>query len=541
MLLNFSIFFSICLFLNFSISGYPKTFLPISANNYPAPIAKAYYYKLSLTINPAEKSISGSNLIFLEFLKNSSLISVDLSPLLNVLKVSDQDGKKTYNYSRDTSGKITIKTDSVNKTGKKLILKIEYSGIPQISKMPPWDGGFVWSTDSLGRVFAGVACEGPGASLWWPCIDRWDYEPDSMTMEYKVPADLRCISNGKLLKEEQTEHQWTSYTWKVSYPVNLYDISFYLGNFSHFTLPDSGFSAVIIPADFYVLDYNLERAKKHFRQVNDILKTFTELFGPYPFPEDGYALVEAPYWGMEHQSAVAYGNNYRNQVLGYDFIILHETAHEWWGNNVSANDHGNMWIHEAFATYSEFLFFEKIYGWDKAISYLNTQKSKIENKSPVQGPIWVNFHDYKDTDMYYKGAWMIHTLRSVIADDSLFFSMVVNMNLQYSKQVISREMVVNYIYLWTGINLGPFFSQYLDQIQPPVLEYKISRDKGKNLIFYRWKAIKGFEMPLDIRIKGVTKRIYPTGSWQSLETDQEVKEPDFDSDRFYIKTQKITR
>lgn len=479
------------------------------------------FYDLNLEINPATKRISGYNNIYLTATKPLKIIQIDLSTNYTVDSILIDNAP--VNFNRD-SGHIYIKPVSTIESGTKSIITFYYSGHPPEAKNPPWDGGFVWKNDSLQRPWIGVACEGLGASSWWPCKDTWSDEPDSMQTTFIVPRGIICISNGKKIKETNLESGKKKVTWKVHYPINAYNTTVYLGFYSHFSDTLVRSDGTILPLDYYVLDYNLAKAKMHFKQVPEILSEFENLFGKYPFQKDGYALAEAPYWGMEHQSAIAYGNNYQNNLLKYDYIIVHETAHEWWGNSITAKDHGLMWIHEAFATYSEALLVEKKYNLDVAVAYLFTQKPRILNERKLEGPLGVNFHDYTDTDMYFKGSWMLHTIRNIVNNDSLWFNLIKSFAIENRLKIIGRENVVSYFNNFTGMDLTAVFSQYLDNPKVPILVYTLKKVKRKTQITFHWEtSTPDLDMPVEVLVNDKPIRIFPNKSPKSITIDGKVK------------------
>lgn len=486
------------------------------------------YYDLQVAISPEQNSLSGVNYITGRAISKGNKIQMKLSQALSADSIFWGTSKTEFHHKGDIL-EITVKASL--QVGDEFYLSVFYHGTPVKAANPPWDGGMVWEKDSLNRHWAGVTCEGEGAKIWWPCKDEWSDEPDSMSMSFTVPSELALISNGRLIRKQDLGDGRTMHRWSVSYPINLYNVTFYLGNYRHFsdTLIVNG---LVLPLDFYVLDYNLQKAQAHFQQTKQILNTFQTLFGPYPFPQDGYALVEAPYWGMEHQSAVAYGNNYQNDVLGMDFIIIHETAHEWWGNNVSASDHGEMWIHEAFATYSEALLFEKIYGAEKATAYLLHQKEKIQNAVPML--VNEGFNDWPDADMYYKGSWMLHSLRNYLGNDSLWFSSFRKFQQEYKYSIVTTEGVVSFFSREADQDLKPFFKRYLRFATPPELLYYISKYKGRWILHYRWDCnVNDFRMPFEVTSGKESLTLEAGTEWQKIELGKKKPKPDFNSSRFY--------
>lgn len=473
------------------------------------------FYDLNLRIDPENQYIEGYNRIVFSLSQPLGRIQLDL--FRNMRIESAVYNNKLLPIERDENIFYVVFPDSLNENELHSVT-VYYGGRPVVSDNPPWDGGFVWSRDRQGAHWIGVACQGDGASLWWPNKDHLSDEPDSMRITVTVPGDLVCVSNGRSTGKKNTGNGETTYTWSVSYPINNYNATVYIGNyarFSDFYLTGSGDTLLL---DYYPLHYNLAIAEKHFGQVKKMLRVFEDLFGPYPFINDGYKLVEAPYWGMEHQSAVAYGNNYKNNEFGFDFIIVHESGHEYWGNSITAGDLGQMWIHEAFTTYMESLLVEKENGYDSALLYLRNQKENIKNNMAIQQPTGVNFHDWPDPDMYYKGTWMLHTLRNVIDDDSLWFSILKDLHEQYKISIVSADDMINFIDDRTNEDLRTIFDQYLNYPQPPRLLFHLE-EKGSAVLFsYKWEAeAPGFSMPLKIQVQGSKPiLIRPSGAWNSI-------------------------
>lgn len=473
-----------------------------------------FYYDLNLRINPEIKSINGFNKIHFIAKENFTKLQVDLFKNLNVDSVVYY-GKK-LKYTRDGNAVFIEFPDEQNKNCKEFFT-VYYSGKPTEAVKPPWEGGIVWEKDSLERPWIGVACEGLGASVWWPNKDHLSDEPDSMRMYFEVPSGLTCVANGNNRSVKKLNDGYTGFEWFVSYPINNYNVTFNIANYTHFSETYNGKKGNLA-LDYYVLDYNLEKAKKHFRQVHPMLKCYENYFGPYPFYRDGFAMVETSYWGMEHQGAIAYGNEYKNSFGDLDYIILHETAHEWWGNSLSVPDHAEMWIHESFATYTENLLIECLYGYDASIKYLEFHKRNIDNKQPILGPLNVNYEGWDGSDMYYKGAWMLHTIRNIIGNDSLWFSIIKGLSTEFKISIVNTDQVINYFTQKSGIDLTPVFNQYLRYSNPPSFEYSLKK-KGKNLILHcRWKAdVKNFKMPFEVLDgKGNRVKIYPTSEFQDF-------------------------
>lgn len=502
------------------------------------------HYDIKLKVEPAAKMISGSNTITFKVEKDFQKMQLDLFWVMQIDSMVFY-GKRVL-FTRDSNAVfvdlgIKIKKGALGK------LKVYFSGHPPVAKKAPWDGGFVWTKDSSGMDWVGLACEGIGASCWLPCKDHWSDEADSMDMHLQVPGSLVGVSNGRLIGQKELGNGFTQYDWKVVNTINNYNISVNVGDYKliHDTYY-AKFNAMAEPLslDYYVLTDNVPKAKAHFKQVHKMLEAFEKYFGPYPFWEDGYKLVETPYWGMEHQSCVAYGNDYNNNRYDFDFIIIHESGHEWFGNSLTAKDPAEMWIHESFTTYSEALFVEYFWGYDIAQQYLHDQRRNIQNKQPLIGVYDVNYHGRKDNDIYYKGSWMLHTLRSVIDDDTLWFSMIKELSLTFKKQHVTTAQLVTFFNKRSGRDLNRFFAQYLYNANLPVLEYKIEERKESNLTMsYRWiKIVGGFEMPVKLTAtKGVYATVTPRKSWQLIDLNYfDEKEFKIQPDRYLIEIKKLT-
>jgi aminopeptidase N len=423
-------------------------------------------------------------------------------------------------------------------------IKIYFHGTPVEAKNPPWDGGWVWSKDSLGRPWMTVACQGLGASVWYPCKDHQSDEPDLGAMlQIKVPDTLVAVGNGRLYSKDDQHDGTILYTWQVKNPINNYNIVPYIGKYVNFTDTFMGEKGKL-DCSYWVLDYNLEKAKEHFgRDVKRMLKSFEYWFGPYPFYEDGYKLVESSHLGMEHQSATAYGNRYRDGYLGRDlsktgwglksdYIIVHESGHEWFANNITTNDIADMWVHEGFTNYSETLFIEYNYGKDAANEYTQGLRSGIRNTAPIIGPYGVNKEG--SGDMYSKGSNLIHTIRQIIDNDSLFRQILRGLNKEFYHKTVDSKDIEAYIIKRSGKYLSKIFDQYLRKANIPILEYKIAGDN----LSYRWAdCINGFDMPVRLARSG--EWLKPTTAWQTTSMTAELQN-DFQVDKnFYFNVKKI--
>lgn len=459
------------------------------------------YYDLNIEIGVDSKSISGVNHIHFNTVQDFDSLQIDLFANMSIDSIRYENSNLSFSRLHNA---VFITFPSKIKEGKNGVVSVFYNGQPIIAKKAPWDGGFVWTKDSEGKPWIGVACEGTGASLWWPNKDHLSDEPDSMRISCTVPNGLMCVSNGNLESNTALKNG-TEWNWKVSYPINNYNVTLNIADYSHFNDFYVNASGDSLMLDYYVLKENLEKAKEQFKQVDDMMNCFEEAFGSYPFYKDGYALVETPYAGMEHQSAIAYGNKYMKGYWGrypddmdFDYIIIHETGHEWWGNSVSMKDAADMWIHESFCTYSEAVFVECTYGYQKMLDYLWYQRNFINNKTPISGIYGLN-HEGNSGDMYYKGSWMIHTFRNVLNNDSLFRTILKGIAQEFKYQTVDGADIVNYINASSKYNYTPLFDQYLEFSDVPVLEYKWD----KKMLDLRWRAdAKGFRMPIIYSVDG---------------------------------------
>lgn len=503
------------------------------------------YYHLDVEVHPSERRLEGRVDMDYKVVNPTPRIQIDLFE--NMAIDSIKEGGRHLDFERQANAVfVDLPLPSPpffsEREGKRTrTMSIWYGGVPVAAENAPWDGGFVWALDQKDRTWIAVACEGAGASLWWPNKDHLSDEPDSMLISVTVPKRLFVASNGNLRAETELENNYQKrYDWFVSYPINNYNVSLGIGSYVHFDSTYVAFDGEELDLDYYVLDYNLGKARKQFRQVNPMLAAYEHYFGKYPFWEDGYALIETPYLGMEHQSGIAYGNRYMRGYLGglipsdmdWDYIIVHETGHEYFGNSVSVADHAEMWIHESFTTFMEALYVEYLYGEKDAIRYLGTQKRFIKNESPVLGPLGVNFDDFGSTDHYYKGAWMLHTLRHTLNDDELFFGMLKDFYRGYTHRIVSTEEVIEYFSGYAKTNLRPFFAQYLMHPEPPVLELR----KKDETVEYRWAAeAAGFNYPIGVLIGESPTRLNPgVAGWQPLGkgfTPQDVR---VDEKRFLV-------
>lgn len=470
---------------------------------FPRTCYDVIYYHLDMKIDPEHKSIAGTNTILFEVVADTEMIQIDLFENLSIDRIQ-LDGKALL-FERVYDAVFIYFPDNLTK-GTLQNLTVAYHGKPLEAENPPWDGGFTWVTDSTGNPWVAVTCQGLGASVWWPNKDHQSDEPDSMLISVTVPEGLENISNGRLRKVSRPETGWKQYDWFVSNPINNYNVTVNIGKFAHFSelyIPSSGDTLTM---NYYVLPQELEKARRQFAQVKPMMDFFYKYFGPYPFVTDGYKLVQSPHLGMEHQSAVAYGNRFLNGYNGmassevgikFDFIILHETAHEWWGNSITSNDIADMWVHESFGAYSEALYVEHQFGYEESMKYINGKKQNVKNDRPMIGPFGINREG--SGDMYDKGQLVLNTLRHVINDDELWFGMLREMNEKFRHQTIHGQQIFDFINNKTDLELEPFFDQYFRTTSLPMLLVSI-RKKGENVIAtYRWASVPNdFEMPIKV-------------------------------------------
>jgi len=508
-----------------------------------------FFYDLYIIVDDQQKKIlNSSNNIHLTALTDFQKIQIDLFENLKIHSIEFED--KELDFQRIYNA-VFINFPRVIESDENIFFKITYSGNPRVAVNPPWDGGFSWEKDKNDNSWIGVSCQGLGASSWWPCKDHQSDEPDSMKITCSVRKPLQVISNGNLMNDTVVYNKdlntlTTKSSWFVSYPINSYNVTLCIGDYSHFN--DIYINQEdTLDLDYYVLSYNKKKAMEHFNQVKPMLACFEKYFGPYPFWSDGYALVETPYLGMEHQSAIAYGNNFLPGYNGntkftagfdFDYIIIHETGHEWWGNSITTNDIADMWIHEGFCTYSEVLYVECIYGYDAMLEYVNNQKKSVRNDKPIVGPYNVNTRG--SNDMYQKASLMLHTLRSVIDNDSLWFSLIKGISYEFKHKTIDGIDVINYINSVIQRDFSTFFNQYLNTKEIPVLEYKIQKNGREHTLIYRWDAISGFNM--NILVNDGIKDIWitPEDTWQELSLGFcDIKAFNIRQDLFFIDVKKI--
>jgi len=461
------------------------------------------FYDLKVGVYPITKTIIGEVDIVFTANRDFDRLQIDLYKNLKIDSIIYRGSPVVFERLYNA---VFVQLPSIKK-GATDQFTVYYQGTPIVSSNPPWSGGFIWTKDQRGRDWVAVACEGAGASIWWPNKDHLSDEPDSMMIRITVPEELFCVANGNLTDTYPVANNRRRFDWRVSYPINNYNVSINIGDYVQFSETYQAEDQTTMPLDYYVLSYNLEKAKKHFQQVNGILKCFESLLGKYPFWDDGYGLVETPYLGMEHQGAIAYGNKYMRGYKGgmipadmnWDYIIVHETGHEYFGNSISCNDHAEMWIHESFTTYLEALYVECSASYEDYLRYLQVFRSKayIKNRKPIVGPMHVNYTAFDSSDHYFKGSWVLHTIRHAIGDDELWFKLFRDFYTQFSMNHVNTETIIDWFDQRTRLNLTPIFQQYLFHPSIPKLVYSL-KQKGKNLILtHQWITdVENFEMPL---------------------------------------------
>ena len=480
------------------------------------------YYHLDIAVNPDDSTIKGSNTIIYRVINPGKVMQIDLQPPLSLISAA-QNGKQLTIKHDGNAHFVELADPQV--PGATGTVVVKYGGKPQVAVRPPWQGGITWKRDRNNLPFIASSCQGDGASLWWPCKDHMYDEPDSMLISVNVPENLVDVSNGRLRKVEKLRNKTRTYHWFVSNPINNYGVNINIGDYVNFSEKFTGEKG-ILDCDFWVLKDNLEKAKVHFKQALLMLKAFEYWFGPYPFYEDSFKLVDAPYLGMEHQSSITYGNGYQNGYLGrdqsgtgwgdtWDFIIVHESGHEWFANNVTYKDIADMWIHESFINYSESLFVEYYNGKEAGAEYVRGTRRSIRNDRPITGIYDMNYSG--SGDMYPKGGNMLHTIRQIINDDAKWREILRGLNRDFYHQVVDGSQVEKYISEKAGTDLKPVFDQYLRDVKIPVFEYYVK----ENELTFRWNnCVPRFNMPLKIWIDGTARIINPSARFTAIKLDK---------------------
>jgi aminopeptidase N len=481
------------------------------------------YYHLDISVNPDDSTINGTNTVTYRVLKPATIMQIDLQEPLKLTKATQNNN--ILNFRRE-GNVYWIELTGKQEQGRIYSVVLTYGGRPKVSTRPPWSGGITWKKDKNGLPFVASSCQGDGASLWWPCKDHMYDEPDSMLISVNVPANLMDVSNGRLRSVIKQKNRTKTYNWFVANPIDNYGVNINIADYAHFSEVFKGEKGPL-DCDYYVLKEDLEKAKLQFKQAPMMLAAFEHWFGPYPFYEDGYKLVEAPYLGMEHQSSVTYGNGFQNGYRGtdlsgsgwglkFDFIIIHESAHEWFANSITYEDIADMWVHESFANYAESLYTEYYYGKEAGNEYVLGTRTNILNDIPIIGTYNVNSEG--SHDMYNKGGNMLHTLRQIVGDNEKWRGILRGLNKDFYHQVVTGAQIENYLSDKTGMDLKSFFDQYLRDIRIPVFEYSV---KG-NVLSFRWNnCVPGFSMPLRIYISGKEQVVKPTQFMNTMLLDSE--------------------
>jgi aminopeptidase N len=503
---------------------------------------KTTFYDLHVRVNPSDSSIAGYNSIVYRVLQPRQEMQIDLQPPLEVDSMV-QDGRHVT-YRRDGNAFFVALSKS-QREGDQNTISVYYHGKPVAAKRPPWDGGYIWQHDSLGNRWTSTANEGLGASVWWPNKDLLSEEPDSQRIAVTVPDPMVDVSNGRLRNTTHNGDGTSTFEWFVVSPINNYSVSVNAGTYAHIAESFDGEGGKLT-MDYWPLTYHRDVAAEQFKQAKSMMTCFEHWFGPFPWYEDGYKLVEAPHLGMEHQSAVAYGNHYRNGYLGrdlsgtghglkWDFIIVHESAHEWWGNSITDKDAADMWVHESFANYAENLYTECLEGAKAGAEYVLGTRKLVKNDIPIVGHYGVN--DEGSNDKYYKGGNMLHTIRQIVADDEKWRGILRGAQKTFRHQTIMGRQLEEFISKESGTDLGKVFDQYLRTTKIPVFEYKV---EGTALSYHWANVVPGFDMPVRVSMsRGEFTRIRPTEAWQSVQLPAATADVRVD-ENFYVDVRNAT-
>lgn len=514
------------------------------------------HYDITVRPDFATKSIVGKTTISFDATAPGQRMQIDLqqplvvdSVIAEITKTWESGGSfgtPRLKFERD-GNVVWVELPEPVAAGTRMPIHIYYHGVPKEARNPPWDGGWIWKTAPDGSPWMSVACQGLGASVWYPCKDTQADEPEGAALHIIVPDSLVGVGNGRFQGENANGDGTTTWNWSVSAPINNYNLTAYIGPYVHFREEYAGEDGPL-DLDYWVLNVSEAKAREQFKQVPGMLKCFEDWFGPYPFYADGYKLVEAPQLGMEHQSAIAYGNHYKNGYLGrdlsgtgwglkWDYVIVHESAHEWFGNSITTADIADMWVHEGFTDYAETIYTQCQFGISAGDDYVIGLRKNIVNDIPINGPYGVNQEG--STDMYYKGANLIHTLRHILANDSLFKAMLREMNRKYRHAIVTSTEVEQFISSFTGRDFGLFFDQYLRTTQVPVLEWTVRRDE----LFVRWaNCVKGFAMPITIMVNGDERTVPISDQWSSPARGLHARTATLIPDRnWYVTTKRVQK
>ena len=476
------------------------------------------YYHLDIKVEPDKKFISGSNTVGYRVLNSNKTMQIDLQEPMKITSV--EANRKSLNFNREGNAYF-IELKQKQKKNDINYIKINYEGFPKEAIRAPWDGGLSWTKDDNGNHFIATSCQGLGASVWWPNKDHMYDEVDSMLISVNIPKNLTNVSNGRLRKVTEHKNDTKTFDWFVTNPINNYGVNINIGDYVSFSEVYKGEKGDL-DIDNYVLSYNLEKAKEQFKQVPMMIEAFEHWFGPYPFYEDSFKMVEVPYLGMEHQSSITYGNKYQNGYLGrdlsgsgwglkFDYIIIHEGGHEWFANNITYKDIADMWVHEGFTCYSENLYVDYFYGKEASAEYVIGTRRGISNKKPIIGQYDINREG--SGDMYSKGANLLHTIRELAKDDELWRQTLRGLNDEFYHSTVTTKEIEDYISKSIGMDLSKVFDQYLRDYRVPVFEYEII----DGILMYRWNnVIDGFDMPLEVIIDGKNTQLYPTLEFKQI-------------------------
>ena len=496
------------------------------------------YYHLDIKVEPDKKFISGSNTVYYKVLESNNTMQIDLQKPMNIKSITSKN--KELNFTRE-GNVYFIELKHKQKINDINYLKINYEGFPKEAIRAPWDGGLSWTKDENNNHFIATSCQGLGASVWWPNKDHMYDEVDSMLISVNVPKHLTNVSNGRLRKITEYNDDTKTFDWFVSNPINNYGVNINIGDYVNFSEKYEGEKGNL-DIDNYVLSYNIEKAKNQFKQVPMMIEAFEYWFGPYPFYEDSFKMVEVPYLGMEHQSSITYGNKYQNGYLGrdlsgsgwglkFDYIIIHEGGHEWFANNITYKDVADMWIHEGFTCYSENLFVDYFFGEKASAEYVIGTRRGISNRKPIIGQYDINREG--SGDMYSKGANLLHTIRQLAKDDEIWRQTLRGLNKEFYHSTVTTEEIEEYISKSIGIDLSKVFDQYLRDYRVPILEYEII----DGILNYRWNnVIDGFNMPIEAEIDGVNKFLFPSKEFKSFKMKNSYINVD---DDYYIFTKDL--
>jgi len=496
-------------------------------------------YDLSVEPDYAAKTIRGCSMISIKWTGTGTVMQVDLQEPLTIDSVLSPT-RVNYGFTREGNAwHVTIGNDRPSN------IRVYYHGSPRIAVRPPWDGGWIFTQDKLGRPWMSVACQGLGASVWYPCKDHQSDEPDlGASLSMTVPDTLVAVAMGRLAAKTPASQGMTTWRWEVKNPINNYNIIPYIGKYVNWSDSFAGEKGVL-DCNYWVLDYELGKAKIQFTQAHDMLQCFEHWFGPYPFYEDGYKLVQSPHLGMEHQSAVGYGNKFQNGYLGtdlsgsgwglkWDFIIVHESGHEWFGNNITTNDLADMWVHEGFTNYSETIFTTCRFGVDAGNAYIQGTRKRIQNKEAIIADYGVN--NEGSGDMYYKGGNLLHFVRQLVGNDERFRMGLREMNKRWYHMTVNSTEVEAFWSVWSGKDLKPLFDQYLRHTSIPVLEYRL---KGKKVEYHWTNCIDGFNIPVKVMVNGTPGQwIKPKATWSTLKSGKAVGNFTVDPN-FYVNTREL--